>query len=375
VLSAWCLGVLNSHRRFFLSYASPVLWNSALIACALYFGSGAGIERLAELLAWAAVIGSGLQLLVQVPTVWALLGTLRPSLDVKSEGVRKTVGAFGPVLLGRGSVQISAYLDQLLASYLGPAMVSAMAYAQTIYLLPVALFGMAISAAELPEMSSATGGEAEVTAHVRKRLEGGLRKVVFFVTPSAIAFLAVGAAIVAALFQTGRFGGDDTRVVWLILCGSSIGLLASTQGRLLASAFYAMGDTKTPLRCAVARVLIGFAAGFAVALPLRRHYGYSEVWGAFGLTAAASLSAWLEMALLRRGLAKRLDGVPMPRRLTLECLAAALVAGGAAWAVDRQLSLGPWPRAAVVLPIFGVIYLGLTVVAFRIPEARRLIRR
>jgi putative peptidoglycan lipid II flippase len=373
VLSAWCLGVLNSHRRFFLSYASPVLWNSALIAVALIYGRGATIDDLAEKLAWGAVLGSGLQLLVQVPTVWTLLRTLRPSLAVGSEGVQRTVRAFGPVLLGRGSVQISAYLDQLLASYLGPALVSAMAYAQTIYLLPVALFGMSISAAELPEMSSATGGEAEVTAHVKARLGGGLRKVVFFVIPSAVAFLAVGGAIVAALFQTGRFGADDTRVVWLILGGSSLGLLAATQGRLLASAFYALGDTKTPLRCAVTRVLLGFGAGFAVALPLRTHYGYSAAWGAFGLTTAASLAGWLELELLRRALARRLGGVPLPSRLTLQCLAAALVAGAAGWAVDSRLALSPWPRALVVLPIFGVLYLGITVL-FGVPEARRFSR-
>src|SRR6185295_8457127 len=100
VLSAWCLGVLNSHRRFFLSYASPVLWNSALIAVAIgfrqYAHTSAGQFDLAVALCWGALIGSGLQLLVQVPTVYLLLRSLRPSLAVKTEGVRTTVRAFGP---------------------------------------------------------------------------------------------------------------------------------------------------------------------------------------------------------------------------------------------------------------------------------------
>ena len=111
VLSAWCLGVLNSHRRFFLSYASPVLWNTAIIAAAVMYGAEAasgqaGRFAFAEKLAWGAVVGSGLQLVVQLPTVWRLLGTLRPSVAVGTPGVRQTVRAFGPVLIGRGSVQI-----------------------------------------------------------------------------------------------------------------------------------------------------------------------------------------------------------------------------------------------------------------------------
>jgi putative peptidoglycan lipid II flippase len=308
---------------------------------------------------------------VQLPAVRALLGGLRPSLEVRSDGVKKTVHAFGPVLLGRGSVQISAYLDQLLASFLGPGLVSAMAYAQTIYLLPVALFGMSISAAELPEMSSAIGDSTTVAAHVRARLEPSLRKVAFFVVPSAVAFLAVGAPIVAALYQTGRFGAGDTRLVGWILGGSALGLLAATQSRLLASAFYALGDTGTPLRCALARVLFGFAAGWAAVFPLRVHYGYAPIWGAVSLTAAASGAAWLELVLLRRALAARLGGVPMPGRLVIACLTAAAVAGIAGYALDRQIALSPWPRALLVLPLFGLIYLGVTI-ALGVPEARRL---
>ncbi len=379
VLSAWCLGVLNSHRRFFLSYASPVLWNSALIAVAVAYGARAhgraGEFSLAERLAWGAVIGSALQLLVQMPTVWSLLGSLRPSLALRAPGVQQTVRAFGPVLIGRGSVQISAYLDQLLASFLGPAMVSSMAYAQTIYLLPVALFGMAVSAAELPEMSSATGTDAEIAAHLSRRLEGGLRQILFLVIPSAIAFLVIGDVLVAALYQTGRFHASDTEVVWLILAGSAIGLTAGTQGRLLSSAFYALGDTRTPLRWALVRVALSFAGGWAAALPLRAHFGYSAAWGAFGLTATAGVAAWVEFAGLRRSLAARLGGVPAPWRLAVEANLFALAAAAAALGVARlTLGLGPWLRAAAVVPVFGVVYLGLAS-ARGIPEAGRFVAR
>src|SRR6185295_20369890 len=82
------------------------------------------------------------------------------SLAVRAPGVQSTLRAFVPVVLGRGSVQLSGYIDQVLASYLGTGIVTAISNAQTLYLLPVSLFGMAVSAAELPEMSSTTGGAA-----------------------------------------------------------------------------------------------------------------------------------------------------------------------------------------------------------------------
>src|SRR5262249_40170986 len=150
VMSAWCLGVLNSHRKFFLSYVSPVLWNTAIIATTIIAGRHlAGHDSdIATWLAIGAVIGSAAQFLVQLPLVIALLRGITPSLAVRDEGVRATLRAFLPVLLGRGSVQLSGYIDQVIASYLGEEIVAAMSNAQTLYMLPVSLFGMAVSAAE-----------------------------------------------------------------------------------------------------------------------------------------------------------------------------------------------------------------------------------
>ena len=181
--------------------------------------------------------------------------------------MRRVLGGFVPVVVSRGVVQLSAYIDQLLASYLGPAAVAAMAYAQTIYLLPISLFGMAISAAELPEMSSASGTPDEIAAAMRTRLQAALRRMAFFVVPSVLAFLLLGDVVVAALYQTGKFGHHDTIFVWLILAGSAVGLLAATQGRLCSSAFYALGDTRTPLAFAVVRVsVILRRLGWAIAI-------------------------------------------------------------------------------------------------------------
>ena len=382
VMSAWCLGVLNSHRRFFLSYASPVLWNAALIGAAIAAGRrlAGHDDDLARWIAYGAVIGSAAQFLVQLPTVVRLLRGLRPSLDTGHAGVRQTLRAFVPVVFGRGSVQISAYVDQILASFLGEAIVAAMFNAQTLYLLPVSLFGMAISAAELPEMAGAAGAAADDGARAEQlqaRLAGALRRVVFLVVPSAVAFIAIGGPIVALLFQTGRFGARDTELVWIVLAGSALGLAASTQGRLLASAFYALGDPTPPLRAALVRVGLGGVIGCAVVLPLRDASGEVARWGAFGLTAAASLAAWIEYALLRRWLAARIGAVPVPVRFALGCLAAAALAGAAGYgaaALAEHLGARGWQPALAAIPAFGAVYFG-AMLAARVPEARVVVRR
>jgi putative peptidoglycan lipid II flippase len=384
VMSAWCLGVLNSHRRFFLSYVSPVVWNAALIAAALIAGrrlagrgDPAALEDLALWIAWGAVIGSAAQFLVQLPAVVRLLGSLRPSLAVRDPGVAATLRAFVPVLLGRGSVQLSGYIDQVLASYLGAGILAAISSAQILYLLPVSLFGMAVSAAELPEMSSATGSDAVRAEHLQNRLRGSLRRIVFLVVPSAVAFVAIGRSIVALLFQTGRFGAGDTTTVWIILAGSAIGLSAGTQGRLLGSAFYALGDPRPPLRAALVRVAITAALGWAFALPLRDRLGYGPDWGAFGLTASAGAAAWIEFELLRRWLARRIGPVPVPVRLGLGALAAAAIAGALGYLAGELASAAGapvWLAALTAIAAFGAVYLAATGLA-GVPEAAALTRR
>ncbi len=379
VLSAWCLGVLNSHRKFFLSYVSPVLWNAAIVTAAIIAGrrfAGHG-DDIAMWLAWGAVIGSAAQLLVQLPTVIALLHGLRPSLAVRDPGVQTTLRAFFAVLLGRGSVQLSGYIDQLIASYLGRGIVAAMSNAQTLYLLPVSLFGMAVSAAELPEMSGAIGDDETRAAKLQERLAPALRRVVFLVVPSAVAFVAIGGPIVALVFQSGAFKAHDTTTVWIILAGSALGLSAGTQGRLLGSAFYALGDPKSPLRAALVRVGITGALGWLLAIPVREALGLDPVWGAFALTASAGLAAWVEFLLLERWLARRIGKVPIPVRLGLGALGAAAIAGGAGYGtfqLARELSHRNWLASIAAIAVFGAIYFAIMIGA-KVPEALAFVRR
>lgn len=382
VLSAWCLGILNSHRKFFLSYAAPVVFNVAMIATLLLFGGRSGQERLAEILAWGAVVGSALQFGVQLPVVLRLAPRLRLGLGVRSANVRDVVRNFGPVFVSRGVVQLSAYVDTLLASLLPTGAVTGLFNAQLLYTLPVSLFGMSVSAAELPTMSSAVGDHDAIAAQLRRRLDAGLRQIAFFIVPSSMAFLALGDVIAAALLQTGRFTHDDAVYVWGILAGSTIGLLASTLGRLYASAYYALRDTRTPLRYAVVRVALTTVLGYLCSIHLPPLLGIDPKWGVAGLTASAGVAGWVEFALLRGTLGRRIGRTGVPARLVLQLWAAAAAGATLAWAVKLGVApQQPVVAAALILTPYGLAYFGLTYL-FGVPEVRvvtgrleRLIRR
>jgi putative peptidoglycan lipid II flippase len=385
VLSAWCLGVLNSHRRFFLSYTAPVIWNIAIIASLIWFGRGGGnLEAddlkqfqfgLAEWVAWGSVLGSFLQFGVQLPTVLRLIKRLRPTLDLKSKSVRTVIRNFFPVFFSRGVVQISAFVDALLASLLGTGAVAALTFAQSLYTLPVSLFGMSVSAAELPAMSSAVGTDEEVKTQLRRRLDSGLRQIAFLIIPSAIGFLALGDVMVGALYQTGRFTRADSLYVWGIIAGSAIGLLPTTLGRLYASTFYALHDTRTPLRYAIVHVVLAVVLGYLFAIPLPGLLGIDLRWGAIGLTTAAGLGGWAEFLLLRHKLNQKIGRTGLSWSFITKLWTAAVVAAAIGWAIKLTIGVNrPILAAMAVLGPYGVSYFLLTSL-FGLPEAKRMTGR
>lgn len=361
VMSAWCLGVLNSHRRFLLSYSAPIAMNATMIAALVLLGTRSRPEWLVVYLAWASVIGSVLTFLVQLPSVLRLLPAFQPILDFKSENVRTVIRNFGPVFISRGVVQISAYVDQMIASFLGAVAVSTLGYAQIISVLPVSLFSMSVSAAELPALSSVVGNQEEIAAILRKRLSSGLRRIAFFIVPSAVAFLVLGDVLAAGLYQSGRFNYASAVYVWAVLAGSAIGLLATSLGRLYSSAFYALLDTKTPLRFAIIRVILTTALGVVFALYLPHWLGIQEKWGVAGLTASAGIAGWLEFVLLRHALSARIGRTGIPAGFALKLWTTAMIAAFVGYAVKLALGVArPELLAVLVVLLYGSIYFGGT---------------
>ena len=387
VLSAFCIGVLNSHHRFFLSYAAPVIWSAAQIA-ALLLGArqpGHTVPSIALWAAWGSVAGALLQLGLQAPLVLRLLGGVRaggfwPTLGRGNPHASEVVRNFLPVVAGRGVVQLSAYLDGFIASWLPTGAVAALGYAQTLYLLPVSLFGMSVSAAALPSMAAAQGAAGpEAREALRAQLAAGLRTIAYPVVPSVVALLALGDVAGAALFQTGRFGDGEVLYVAMILAGSTLGLLAATQARLYSSAFYALKDTRTPLRFAALRVALGGSLGLFNGLWLPKVLGLDPALGAPFLAATSGLAGWVEFLLLRRSLTARVGEAALPTSLLLRLWGAAALAGAAGVGVRSLAAQVPWLhwaplRAMAVFGAFGAVYLAATA-ALGVPEAVRVMRR
>ena len=371
VLSAWCLGVLNAHGRFFLAYASCAFWNVAMISTLLFFGGRSDENTLVYWLAWGSVAGCFLQLAVQWPTVTSVLGFFRWRWKQHRTHVATVVRNFLPVFLGRGVTQLSGFIDTMIASLpiLGTGAQVTLNYAQLLYGLPVSLFGMAVSAAELPAMASVVGHEDEVAAILRTRMTDGLRRIAFFVVPSAVAFVTLGDQLAELVYGGGRFGPEEVNWVWGVLAGAAVGLVATTLARLYSSAFYALHDTRTPMRFALLRVITSIALGATLAVYGPRLLGINAQWGVAGITVAAGLAGWLEFALLRRALRVRLGRVELPGRTRAILWSAAGLGAALAWGARLINAEAPMlVRTGLVLGIYGMTYWLVTWKA-GIPEA------
>ena len=384
VLSAWALGVLNSHRRFFVPYVAPVLWNVAIIGglfgAAYYYlddplslSDEVASEMVTHLLfaaCFGALVGGILQFLAQLPLVAKVIRGFRFSLSTKVEGVREALYAAGPVIAGRGVYQLSAFLDQVLASLIAAGALSSLRYAQTLYLLPISLFGLSVAASELPELSRL---KETNTRPFLRRVNRSMRQMMLMIIPTMIGYLALGYLIVGAFYQRGQFAPNNTWLVYLVLGGYTLGIAATALSRLLQNSFYALSDTKTPALIAVLRIAVSAAVAVPVMFWLDQYSitsvipGFERVsdtplyLGAVGLAAGASVGAWMEVGALLFYLRRHLGRLHLPWLRTLQMAALALVAlapaGGLWWILPA-----PWPiyvSGVLVVGVYGLSYLGL----------------
>jgi putative peptidoglycan lipid II flippase len=387
VLSVWALAILNSNRRFFLPYFAPVLWNAAMIAALVFVGHRLGDTRgpaeqvqLFKAACWGGFAGGLLQFGVQLPLVLSILRGFRPSLSLSVPGVREALAAWWPAVAGRGVVQLAGYIDLFLATSLSTGSASADRFAQLFYLLPISLFGISVAASELPEMSRLRGEGAAPALLARVRR--ALRYVAFLNIPTVIGYLVFG-FLVVGFYRGGNFSVAHNWLVYLVLCGYSTGILATTTSRLLQNTFYALGDTRSPARIAAIRV--GTSA--LVAIPLMFFLdrfrldslvgplpGRTLYLGSLGLAFASGFGAWMELYQLRAALRKRLPDFHLPwrddSRMALLALAATLPGALVWWLLPAGLR--PILKAVLVLGTYGLAYLALAKMA-RLEEVESLL--
>ncbi|MGI9602961.1 MAG: murein biosynthesis integral membrane protein MurJ [Acidimicrobiales bacterium] len=405
VISAWCLGVLNTHGRFFVSYAAPVAWNAAQIMVLVTVGlAGWAKLDIINAVAWGVVAGGILQVLVQVPSLREVASGIRPSLDYRSPEVRDVARRFGPVLLGRGVIQLSAYVDLLLAALLAQGALTVLGFAQVLYLLPIGLFAMSVAAAELPEMSRLTDDHQALAA----RASRGFGQIAFFICFVAVAYFTAGDLIVGTLYQSFAgtvFGstefGDELRLsVWLVMGALALGLPAIGLSRLSQNTMFALGNTRGPAKIAVFRVVVSAVVGlvfafqfdqvivegstlidpgnvFGLSGPLpRAERSMEDVFrlGAVGLALGSATAAWVELILLERLIARTLEQPPQALPTLLRLLKPAALTFLVA-AILKTITDGWSTPIALIVTVGGAGFVYVTsCFRFGIAEADLILR-
>ena len=381
VLSSWCLGVLNAHRKFFLSFAAPVLWNAAQVVFAVIAWArdwnDAGIAKAA---AWGVLIGGLLQLLIQLPLVLRVVPALKLRFSLGLAPVKEIFRKFVPALFGRGVIQLSAFFDLFLAGFLATGAFAALSMAQIIYLLPIGLFVMSIISADLPELSR----DHENTVKIQNRLDTSSERIAFYLFFSTVAFLTIGKPLVAMLFERGEFTSEDTIYIWIVLSAYSLGLCASGFSRLFQNICYSTGDVKGPAKLAGIRVLTSGTFGFLLMFQFDRFaidsdhlvklgsipsfVPLSELvrsldaspqrLGAVGLALGSAFGAWIEYAFLKRRvkgqLHLRVDQSKNLRYFFIPTIIAGVVATVIVYLLNN---MNPFITAPTALAASGGIYL------------------
>lgn len=354
VLSAWGLGVLNAHRRFFVPYAAPVLWSLAQIAGLVLAGSWLLMRdaALAQALAISAFIGALLQALLLIGSCRKWLGSLTPNIDARDMHVREALNRLPGAIAGRGVIQISGLVDNLLVSFLGTGAIAVFNYAQTIYLLPISLLGTGEAAAALPEMARDTA-ERDIeqrNATLRTRLGASIARIITLTIPTMAAFGFFGRELITLFFQGGKFNPADTERVMPILTAYGFSLLGNAVGRVLGTTCYALGDTKTPARYATFRVLISTA----IALVLMRHLGV------LGVVIGAVTAGWSEAILLAFRVRSSIGGLGLAHVRIFRVLALGALCSATGFAT-RLLLPHTFARSLtgslVILGAFGIAFI------------------
>ncbi|MBW2094654.1 MAG: murein biosynthesis integral membrane protein MurJ [Deltaproteobacteria bacterium] len=283
-LVAFFMGILNSLRHFAAPAAAPILLNVGIIGGAFLIS-----PHLSEPIAGVAMgvfIGGFLQVVLQIPWVVKSGMRLLPLWMPGHPAVRRIGRLMLPAVFGSAVYQFNQFMGTLLASFLPEGSISWLYYADRVVQFPLGVFAIAISTAVLPSLS---GHAAEKDLDEFNRTLSYALRLVFFVTiPATLGLIVLGRPIISILFERGAFSAHATSMTGEALFYYAVGLWAFSGIRILVSAFYALQDTKTPVKVAVVALVVNIALSLALMGPLRHG----------GLALALSLASGVQFVLL-----------------------------------------------------------------------------
>ena len=283
-VSGMITGILNARQRFLLSALAPMLYNLAIIGGALTLAGPFGVGGLA----FAVVVGAGLHLAIQVPGLVREKMRYEPRLDLGDPAAREVGRLMGPRVAGLAAAQVNFLITTYFASKVGSRAISDLTYAWLLATLPLALFAMALSTAVFPRL--ADHAAARDYSALQETISRILRVIMFLTIPAAIGLALLRVPVTTFLLERGEFTAADTAITASALAWYCLGIIPMAGIEIHSRAFYALGDTRTPVIFAVGAVGLNLAASALLYIPAEHE----------GLAFAVSLAAWVEWALLYR---------------------------------------------------------------------------
>jgi len=346
-LTAFAGGILNTYDRFGVPAFTPVLLNVSLIVCALLVAPE--MDRPIFALAWGVLIAGVAQLAFQVPFLWQIELLPRPRVSFRDAGVRRVIKLMVPALFGVSVTQIGMLLNTLLASFLVTGSITWLYYGDRLMEFPLGILGVALGTVILPRLSRKHAEQSP--EEFSRTLDWALRWVLLLGVPSAVGLLVLAGPMMATLFHSGEFTGEDVNMAARALMAYALGLTAFMGIKVLAPGYYARQDMRTPVRIAV----IAMGANVAFSLLLMFPLGHT------GLALATTISAGVNAGLLLRGLLR--EGVFRPRagwnallaRSVGACLVMGLLVAWGCGDTPQWLDMGTWER---ILRLLGWILVG-----------------
>ena len=358
-VSGVVMGVLNARQQFWLPGLAPAMYNLAIIAGAIFLSPTQGIYGLAI----GAVIGAGLHFLVQVPGLIALGARYTPRLSLRDPGVRQVLRLMAPRVLGLAVLQINFLVETSLGSRLGTGAVSALNYAWRVMLLPQGVVAQSVATAAFPTFADqfARGRLDEL----RSALSATLRAILFIAIPASIGLVVLRTPLIQLLFERGQFQDTSTELVATALGFYGLGLIGHSGVEILTRAFYALHDTRTPVKLGVVSLVLNLILSLTLIGPL--HIA--------GLALANTVAALTEMALLALMLRSRLGGLDDRRLMTaaLKTLAASAIMAVGVWGyLGATTGVGTIMRGVGGI-VVGAAVFGVAALVLRIEELQRIL--
>ena len=332
-LTAFAGGILNTYGRFAVPAFTPVILNIVLIAAAIYLAPL--LEEPGMALAYAVFIAGFFQLLFQIPFLLRIRAMPRPKWAAAHAGVRRVMKLMLPAIFGSSVAQINVLVGGIIASMLGVGKISLLYYSDRLMEFPLGLFGIALATVTLPYLSRQYANESH--AEFSATLDWSMKLVLLIAVPAAVGLIVLAEPLVATIFYGGVFTADDVEMTALALQAFSVGLIGFSFVKILAPAYFAREDTRTPVRIGLIALVVNFILSVGLAWYLTS-IGYAGTHA--GLALAISVAALLNALLLYRGLISK--GVLRHSKGWSALLAQIFFANAVMWAIiawlERPLS-------------------------------------